>query len=118
MKVELESRKKILFKLFRNIGLTITFKSECRKVNFLGATFSLDTGINEPFNKHNTYLKYINPMPNHPFAIICGLVVNIQTRISILPANEKMFHAPNYNEHLTKAGYKELNSYMKQRTHI
>ncbi|XP_014780823.1 GATA zinc finger domain-containing protein 14-like [Octopus bimaculoides] len=65
-KYNLKSTKNLYLILKKINGLSITIINEYRRVNFLNATFDLDTGLHEPFHKPNENLKYINIGSNHP----------------------------------------------------
>ena len=60
-------------------------------VNYLDVTFSLNDGTYKPYTKPNNEIKYIHKNSNHPPSVIRQIPLSIESRLSTLSFNEKIF---------------------------
>ena len=104
---KLEAIKKKLFKMFKDIGLSITLETSLNRVDFLDVTFDLSNQTFEPFRKPNDSPLYINKNSNHPPQIIKNLPSAINRRLSNISANEDLFnkHKSDYENALKSSGH-------------
>ena len=90
---ELERIKKLIVGIFKSEGLKIDDDMICsRTTDFLDITLDLPTGTYRPFNKPNKAIRYISKYSNHPPSILKNLPNMIETRISDLSSNRKIFN--------------------------
>ena len=101
--------RKDIVRLFQDLGLSITTKTNIKVVDFLDVTLSLLDGTCKPYIKPTDRPLYINTRSNHPPCILKSLPENISRRISKISSSEEIFKkaAPIYNEALSSSGYKE-----------
>ena len=104
---KLEAIKKKLFKMFKDIGLSITLETSLNRVDFLDVTFDLSNQTFEPFRKPNDSPLYINRNSNHPPQIIKNLPSAINRRLSNISATEDLFnkHKSDYENALKSSGH-------------
>ena len=60
-------------------------------VNYLDVTFNLNDGTYKPYTKPNNEIKYIHKNSNHPPSVIRQIPLSIESRLSTLSFNEKIF---------------------------
>ena len=62
-----DKMKKIIIKLFKEVGFQLEIKSNLKKVKFLDVTLNLITGLYTPYKKPNDNFLCINtpPAPNN-----------------------------------------------------
>ena len=108
-----EKIKKSFQKIFKDNGLDIIIECNLKIVNYLDITFNLNDGSFRPYHKPDENVKYIHVNSNHPPNIIKQLPKNIETRLSKLSSNEKIFYesAKYYEEKLKNSGYKTKLTY-------
>ena len=82
-------------------------------VNYLDVTFSLDDGTYKPYTKPNNEIKYIQGNSNHPPSVIRQIPLSIESRLSTLSLNEKIFQeaVPPYQKALQNSGYRHTLTY-------
>ena len=101
-----EKIKKDIQKLFKENNLSITIQCNLKIVNYLDVTFNLSNSTYQPFCKPNNEISYIHKESNHPPSIIKQIPLSIESRLSKLSSNEKIFKesTPIYQEALKKSG--------------
>ena len=62
--------RKIIIKMFKDVGFQLEIKTNLRQVEFLDVTFSLITGLYTPYKTPNDNLLYINASSEHPPKVI------------------------------------------------
>ena len=62
--------RKIIIKLFKDVGFQLEIKTNLKQVAFLDVTFNLITGLYTPYKKPNDNLLYINTSSDHPPQVI------------------------------------------------
>ena len=60
-------------------------------VNYIDVTFNLNDGTYEPYTKPNNEIKYIHKNSNHPPSAIRQVPLSIESRLSTISFNEKIF---------------------------
>ena len=84
-------------------------------VNYLDVTFNLDDGTYKPYTKPNNEIKYIQENSNHPPSVIRQIPLSIESRLSTLSLNEKIFQeaVPPYQKALQNSGYRHTLTYKR-----
>ena len=92
-------------------------KSNLKTVDFLDITLNLTDSTYKPYHKPNDEICYIHKESNHPPSITKQLPISIETRLSKLSSNEKVFDesVSIYQEALDKSGYKYKLTFQKTR---
>ena len=108
-----ERIKKDFQKIFKDKGLDIVIECNKKVVNYLDATFNLNTGTFKPFHKPDTETNYIHAESDHPPNILKQLPLAVERRISDLSANEEIFVQSKayYQDALKKSGYTHQMTY-------
>ena len=77
-------------------------------VNYLDVTFNLNDGTYKPYTKPNNEIKYIHKNSNHPPSFIRRIPLSIESRLSTLSFNKKLFQeaVPPYQKALENSGYR------------
>ena len=86
-----EKVKENIQKIFKGHGLASIIKCNMKVVNYLDVTFSLNDGTYKPYTKPNNEIKYIHKNSNHPPSVIRQIPLSIESRLSTLSFNEKIF---------------------------
>ena len=86
-----EQVKKNFHKIFKEHGLDIIIQCNKKVVNYLDVTFNSNDGIYKPYTKPNNEIKYIHKNSNHTPTAIRQIPLSIESRLSTLSINEKMF---------------------------
>ena len=86
--------KKIIIKMFKEVGFLLEIKTNFKKVEFLDVTFNLITGLYIPYKKPNDNSLYINTSSDHPSQVIKHLTNSINKRICENLANKQEFLTP------------------------
>ena len=86
-----EQVKKNIQKIFKDHGLDIIIQCNMKVVNYLDVTFNLSDGTYKPYTKPNNEIKYIHKNSNHTPTAIRQIPLSIESRLSTLSINEKMF---------------------------
>ena len=86
-----EQVKKSIQKIFKEHGLDIIIQCNMKIVNYLDVTFNLNDGTYKPYTKPNNEIKYIHKNSNHPPSVIRQIPLSIESRLSTLSFNEKIF---------------------------
>ena len=89
-----EKIKKEFQKLFRQYGLKLIVKCNVKIVDFLDVTLNLTDSTYKPYHKPNDDICYIHKKSNHPPSTTNQLPISIETRLSKLSSNEKVFNEP------------------------
>ena len=107
-----EQVKKNIQKIFKDHGLDIITQCNMKVVNYLDVTFNLSDG---PYTKPNNEIKYIHKNSNHPPSVIRQISLSIESRLSILSFNEKIFQeeSPPYQKALQNSGYRHTLTYKR-----
>ena len=102
-----EKIKKEFQKLFNHHGLKLIIKCSYKITDFLDVTFNLTDSTYKLYHKPNDDIGYIYRESNHPPSIMKQLPISIETRLSKLSSNEKVFKESDsiYQEALDKSGY-------------
>ena len=113
-----EKIKKEFQKLLRLHDLKLIIKCNLKIVDFLDVTLNLTDSTYKPYHKPNDEICYIHKESNHPPSITKQLPISIETRLSKLSSNEKVFNesVPIYQEALDKSGYKHQLTFQKTST--
>ena len=77
-------------------------------VNYLDVTFNLNDGTYKAYTKPNNKIKYIHKNSNHPPSVILQIPLSIESRLSTLSFNKKIFQEPvsPYQKALQNSGYR------------
>ena len=86
-----EQVKKNIQKIFKEHGLDIIIQCNMKVVNYLDVTFNLSDGTYKPYTKPNNEIKYIHKNSNHPPSAIRQVPLSIESRLSTISFNEKIF---------------------------
>ena len=102
-----EGIKKDFQKIFQENDLNIVIKCNLKIVDYLDVTLNLPNNTYKPFSKPNNEINYIHKESNHPPSIIKQIPFSIESRLSSLSSNEKIFNesTPIYQEALKKSRY-------------
>ena len=76
-------------------------------MNFLDIILALNTGIEKLYRKPNDEILYVHAKSNRPANILKQLSISIETRLSNLSSNSKIFHeaSKNYESILNQSWY-------------
>ena len=112
-----ERIKKSFTKLFNKYKLKITVQCNIKIVNYLDVSLNLTNATYHPYHKSNNEINYIHKESNHPPSIIKQLPLSIESRLSSISSNQKVFQEsiPVYEEALIKSGY---NHELKYKTSV
>ena len=110
-----EKIKKEFQKLFWQHGLKLIIKCNLKIVDFLDVTLNLTDSTYKPYHKPNDEICYIHKESNYQSSITKQLPISIETRLSKLSLNEKVFNesVTIYQEALDKSGYKHQLTFQK-----
>ena len=61
-----DKMRKIIIKMFKEVGFQPEIESNLKKIEFLDVTFSLITNLYTAYKKPNDNLLFINTSPDHP----------------------------------------------------
>ena len=105
-----ERTKKFIQKTFKDKGLDIVIQCNMKIVNYLDATFNLNTGTTKPYRKPDDETNYINVDSNHPLTIIRQLPLSVEKRLSKLSSSEEIFNEAKgyYQEALQQSGHTQI----------
>ena len=112
-----EHVKKNFQKIFKKHGSDIIIQCDMKIVNYLDVTFNLSDRTYKPYTKTNNEIKYIHKNTNHPPGVIQQIPLSIESRLSTLPFNEKIFQeavAP-YQKPLQNSGYRHTLTYKRSK---
>ena len=89
-------------------------------VNYLDVTFNLNDGTYKPYAKPNNEIKYIHKNSNHPPSVIRQIPLSIESRLSTLSFNEKIFQeaVTSYEKSLQNSGYRQTLTYKSPKNEI
>ena len=88
---EAARKRKIIIKIFKECGLSITFEVNKKIVDFLDVRFNLNEQTYEPYRKPNNEPVYINIQSNHPPNIIADIPKAISKRLTNISCNKNVF---------------------------
>ena len=82
-------------------------------VNYLDLAFNFNEAIYKPYTNPNNDIKYIHKDLNHPSSVIRQIPQSIESKLSILSINEKIFQeaGPTYQKALYNSGYRHTLTY-------
>ena len=108
--------RKIIIKMFKDVGFQLEIKTNLKQVEFLDVTFNLITGLYTPYKKPNDNLLYINTSSNHLPEVIKQLTNSINKRLCENSANEQVFKTvkPVYENALHNSDYKSSLKYSEE----
>ena len=86
-----EQAKKNIQKIFKEHGLDVIIQCNMKVVNYLDVTIDLNDGTYRLYTKPNNKIKYIHKNSNHPPSVIRQIPLSIESRLSTLSFNEKVF---------------------------
>ena len=86
-----EQAKKNIQKIFKEHGLDVIIQCNMKVVNYLDVTIDLNDGTYRLYTKPNNKIKYIHKNSNHPPSVIRQIPLSIESRLSTLYFNEKVF---------------------------
>ena len=106
-----EQVKKNIQKIFKEHGLDIIIQCNMN----LDVTFNLNDGPYKPYIKPNNKIKYIHKNSNHPPSVIQQIPLSIESRLSTLSFNEKIFQeaVPPYQKALQNCGGRHTLTYKR-----
>ena len=109
----LEKIKKKLQRLFKEYDLEIIAESNQKIVNYLDVTLNLKDGTFRPYHKPGDQMQYIHTESNHPSNIIKHIPASIESRLSNLSSNERVFKesTTHYESKFRQSGYNKKLSY-------
>ena len=109
------STQKKIIRTFKFFGFKMEISSNIKVANFLDVTLNLFDNSYRPFLKTDEYPPYIYVNSNHPNSIIKQLPKAVNTRISRLSSNKKLFHESSRMciEALKNSGIKEVCTYLE-----
>ena len=97
--------RKIIIKMFKDVGFQLEIKSNLKQIEFLNVTFNLMIGLCIPYKKPNNNLLYINASSDHPPQAIKQLTNSINNRLCENSANEQVFNTVKpYSEEIHQNG--------------
>ena len=114
-----EQVKKNIQKIFKEHGLDIIIQCNMKVANYLDVTFNLNDGTYKPYTKPNNEIRYIHKNSNHPPSVIRQIPLSIESRLSTLSFNEKIFQeaVPTYQKALQNSGYRHTLTYKRPENH-
>ena len=89
---EIERKRKVIIKLFKECSLNITIQTNLKIVDFLGVKMNLDPGTYRPYRKPDNMPVCINRKSNHSSAITKEIPKAIAKRISDISSSEVAFN--------------------------
>ena len=100
----------------KGLGFQIEIETNLKEVNFLDATFNLNTGLYKPYKKPNDQLLYVTTSSDHPPQVIKQLPNSINRKIIENSLNKAVFDASKneYEEALLKSYYKSNLEFQKE----
>ena len=108
-----------VFRFFKSSSdLKLIIKCNLNIADFLDVTLNFTHSTYKPYHKPNDENCYIHKESNHPPSITKQLPISIETKLSKLSSNEKVFNesVPIYQEALDKSGYKDQLTFQKTST--
>ena len=110
-----EQVKKNIQKIFKEHGLDIILQCNMKIVSYLDVTFNLNDGTYKPYTKPNNEIKYLHEDSNHPLSVIRQIPLSLESRLSTLSFNEKMFQeaVPPYRKALQISGHRHTFTYKR-----
>ena len=110
-----EQVKKNIQTIFKELWLDIIIQCNMEVVNYLDVTFNLNDGTYKAYTKPNNEIKYIHKNSNHPPSVIPQIPLSIESRLSTLSFNEKIFQEPvsPYQKALQNSGYRHTLTYKR-----
>ena len=114
-----EQVKKNIQKIFKDHGLHIIMQCSIKVVNYLDVTFNLNGRTYKPYTKPNNEIKYMHKNSNHPPSVLHQIPISIESRLSTLSFNEKIFQeaVPPYQKALQNSGYRHTLTYKRPENH-
>ena len=112
-----EKIKKEFQNLLRQHGLKLIIKCNVKIVDFLDVTLlNLTDTAYKPCHKPNDEICYIYKESNHSFSITKQLPISVETRLSNISSNEKVFNesVSIHQEALDKSGYNRKLKFQKR----
>ena len=108
--------RKIIIKIFTEVGFQLKIKSSLKKVQSLDVTFNLITDLYTHLIRKLTAMLYIKTCSDHPPQIIKQLANFINKRLCENSANEQVSNTvkPAYKKALHNSGYKSSFKYSEQ----
>ena len=103
---QVEQIKKDFQKIFRKNDLNIVIKCNLNIVDYLDVTLNLLNNTYKSFSKPKNEINYNHKESNHPPSIIKQVPFSVESRLSSLSSNEKIFNesTPIYQEALKNLG--------------
>lgn len=107
-KIKVDRIRKMIYRVFKDLGLRTIVTTNVRQVDFLDVTLDLANNIFQPYVKVNSNPLYVHPNSNHPPSVIKHIPTSIEFRISANSYNKEVFnkHSDFYNSALKNSGYK------------
>ena len=88
---ETDQKRKSIIKVFKECGLSITYKVNKKIVDFLGVRFNVNGKTYETCRKPNNEPVYINIQSNHPPNIMADIPKAISKRLTNISCNKSVF---------------------------
>ena len=113
-----EQVKENIRKIFKEHAQDIIIRCSMKVVNSLDVIFNLNGGTYKPYTKQNNEIKYILKNSNHPPSVIRQIPLSIESRLSTLSFNEKIFEeaAPSYQKALQNSDYRYIITYKRPKS--
>ena len=118
-KCKLEKVKKAIYKLFKELGLSITCETNLIVTNFLDVTFNLHSGKYYPYRKPNDKPCYIHKESNHPPHVAKNIQTAVNKRLCEISCDKESFDSfkNDYEKALKESGHSNKLTYVPpQRT--
>ena len=112
-----EQARKNIQNISKEYGFDIIIQCNIKIVNYLGITFDLNDGTYKPCTKLNNEIKYMHEDSNHPPSVVRQIPLSIDSRLSTLSFNEKIFEetVPPYQKALQNSGYRHTLTYKRSK---
>ena len=114
---QIDRLRKEIIKVFKDEHMQITININLTVVDFLDVKLDLENDKYYPFKKPNDTPLYVHMESNHPPSILKQIPKMTSIRLSKLSCNEDEFNkaAHDYQDVLTKSGFREKLIYMPER---
>ena len=87
----MDKKRKIIIKIFKNIGFSIDIQANLKNVDVLDVTLNLQNGTYHPYKKLTDKMLYIHQSSKHPAQRIKQLPNSISERLSKSSSNPEIF---------------------------
>ena len=88
-----DKTRKYIIKVMKGLGFQIEIETNLKEVNFLDATFNLNSDLYKPYKKPNNHLLYVTTSSGHPLQIIKQFPNSINQKRIENSSNKAVFDA-------------------------